>query len=352
MGSWPLIRVIVKVGAPILGGMFALSLATSVTISAIRPIVEAQRKKVATPCEACKGRRFYVCKLCEGSQMYGGHKDASCYVSLDGSFVLIELEHVLLETTHSICFSSTRPRFAVFGAWTTIALELGRQSLWTFRVTMTMSHDTNFSDVIPRCSALGLGNLKFLVAHAMIDTTSNFPNNKDNMKQWEEARFPVCLGHPHNAVLLICSSYDKGCRPYMCDTSYRHTNCFDQFQKSFAEAPSDAALQDMPGSSRERKTQDEPTGPTFSGFHKLQHKLTCPLCRDQISCWIVVEPVRSFMNSNPRSCAHETWDFHGNYADLRKHARQVHPGSDLLRRILKGNGDGGEWRGKGTSKMS
>ncbi|KAL2609965.1 hypothetical protein R1flu_028538 [Riccia fluitans] len=27
-------------------------------------------------------------------------------------------------------------------------------------------------------------------------------------------------------------SHDKGCRPYMCDTSYRHSNCLDQFRKA------------------------------------------------------------------------------------------------------------------------
>ncbi|GAB2232521.1 hypothetical protein Droror1_Dr00011558 [Drosera rotundifolia] len=156
-------------------------------------------------------------------------------------------------------------------------------------------------------------------------TSSNFPNNKDNMKQWEEARCPVCLEHPHNAVLVICSSYNKGCRPYMCDTSYRHSNCLDQFQKSFAEAPSDAAGHDIPGSSHECKIQDEPPAPNFSGFHKLRHKLTCPLCRGRISGWIVVESSRSFMNGKSRSCAHEACYFSGNYADLRKHARQNHP---------------------------
>ncbi|PNX97370.1 hypothetical protein L195_g020599, partial [Trifolium pratense] len=53
--------------------------------------------------------------------------------------------------------------------------------------------------------------------------------------KWEEARCPVCMEHPHNTVLLICSSHEKGCCPYMCNTGYRHSNCLDQFCKSFAE---------------------------------------------------------------------------------------------------------------------
>ena len=59
--------------------------------------------------------------------------------------------------------------------------------------------------------------------------------DEKNVKLFEDTRCPVCMEHPHNAILLICSSHDKGCRPFMCDTSYRHSNCFDQFRKSFNE---------------------------------------------------------------------------------------------------------------------
>ncbi|CBI28161.3 unnamed protein product, partial [Vitis vinifera] len=114
------------------------------------------------------------------------------------------------------------------------------------------------------------------------------------VKEWEDARCPVCMEHPHNAVLLLCSSNDKGCRPYMCDTSYRHSNCLDQFRKSFSESSSTP-------------------------------KLVCPLCRGQINGWTVVEPARHFMNAKSRSCACETCDFSGTYTDLRKHARLEHP---------------------------
>ncbi|KAG6545425.1 hypothetical protein Mapa_013025 [Marchantia paleacea] len=51
-------------------------------------------------------------------------------------------------------------------------------------------------------------------------------------KDWEESTCPICMEYPHNAVLLMCSSHDKGCRPYMCDTSYRHSNCLDQYRKA------------------------------------------------------------------------------------------------------------------------
>lgn len=55
-------------------------------------------------------------------------------------------------------------------------------------------------------------------------------------KEWEDATCPICMEHPHNAVLLVCSSHDNGCRPYMCDTSYRHSNCLDQYRKAYSVA--------------------------------------------------------------------------------------------------------------------
>ena len=176
---------------------------------------------------------------------------------------------------------------------------------------------------------------------------------KENLNEWEEARCPVCMEHPHNAVLLICSSHEKGCRPYMCDTSYRHSNCLDQFRKSIAEASSTTPGQDdtqlpttrqddtplpttrlSPNETSEltvTEVQEEiieeahPTLLPGSCENQEQQKLFCPLCRGQIKDWIVVEPARRFMNAKSRSCSCETCNFSGTYTDLRKHARLEHP---------------------------
>ncbi|KAG8388290.1 hypothetical protein BUALT_Bualt02G0110200 [Buddleja alternifolia] len=115
--------------------------------------------------------------------------------------------------------------------------------------------------------------------------------------EWEEARCPICIEHPHNAVLLVCSSQDKGCRPFMCDTSYRHSNCLDQYCKSSAAASP----------------------------HEQQTELVCPLCRGRVTGWVVLEPARRFMNSKTRNCSLETCSYSGNYTELRKHARIEHP---------------------------
>ncbi|KAL4571505.1 hypothetical protein LXL04_018265 [Taraxacum kok-saghyz] len=135
-------------------------------------------------------------------------------------------------------------------------------------------------------------------------SVSKNPLESENIKEWEEARCPVCMEHPHNSILLLCSSHEKGCRPFMCDTSYRHSNCFDQFQK----ASSESSQQEQP---------PPPQTPVST--------LTCPLCRGQVTGWVVVESARGFMNGKTRTCASETCNFSGTYPDLRKHARLDHP---------------------------
>ncbi|MCL7031688.1 hypothetical protein MKW94_026784 [Papaver nudicaule] len=161
----------------------------------------------------------------------------------------------------------------------------------------------------------------------------------EDVKEWEEARCPVCMEHPHNAVLLLCSSHEKGCRPYMCDTSYRHSNCLDQFRKASSEAP--ISPEEVPQSSsgtdvvipeviiedsqEESSSEGTPPPPTVACESQIPLKLSCPLCRGQVNGWVVVERARLFMNAKARSCACETCEFNGNYADLRKHARVKHP---------------------------
>lgn len=171
----------------------------------------------------------------------------------------------------------------------------------------------------------------------------NPSETEENEKEWEEARCPVCMEHPHNAILLICSSHEKGCHPYMCDTSYRHSNCFDQFRKSFDETSSTMPQQESTPLSTEDSTSGVISEATVANLqvqsseeastslhpisceNQVKSKLVCPLCRGQITGWIVKEPARHFMNAKSRSCACEACDFSGTYMDLRKHARTEHP---------------------------
>ncbi|KAF3594985.1 hypothetical protein DY000_02022570 [Brassica cretica] len=114
------------------------------------------------------------------------------------------------------------------------------------------------------------------------------------------------MDHPHNAVLLLCTSHDKGCRSYICDTSYRHSNCLDRFKKLHSEPPTDP--------------NPEPNSASRANIN-------CPLCRGTVLGFKVVEEVRSYLDMKNRSCSRESCSFTGNYQDLRRHARRIHPTS-------------------------
>jgi Protein of unknown function (DUF1644) len=117
-------------------------------------------------------------------------------------------------------------------------------------------------------------------------------------KEYDEARCPVCMDHPHNAVLLQCTSSLRGCCAFMCNTSYRHSNCLDQFRRS-------------------NDANNMSSGEAA--------KLSCPLCRGSVTGWTVVHSARNYMNLKSRNCSSESCEFTGTYGELRKHAREMHP---------------------------
>ncbi|KAK2659601.1 hypothetical protein Ddye_006134 [Dipteronia dyeriana] len=140
-------------------------------------------------------------------------------------------------------------------------------------------------------------------------------------KDWEGATCSVCLEFPHNAVLLLCSSYHKGCRPYMCATSRRFANCLEQYKKAYTKASSEMEQQSngMIGNSSlsldAGHTNDKTEVP----------ELLCPLCRGQVKGWTVVEPARKYLNAKKRTCMQDKCSFVGTYKELRKHVRAKHP---------------------------
>ncbi|XP_020575504.1 uncharacterized protein LOC110021375 [Phalaenopsis equestris] len=125
-------------------------------------------------------------------------------------------------------------------------------------------------------------------------------------KDWEESTCSVCMEFPHNAILLLCSSHDNGCRPYMCGTSHRHSNCLERFKKA---------------STKLRCTNYDSMGDnTISLF-----ELSCPLCRGQVKGWTVVESARRYLNDKTRSCIQDDCSFVGTYKELKKHVKSDHP---------------------------
>ncbi|XP_023548646.1 uncharacterized protein LOC111807240 isoform X1 [Cucurbita pepo subsp. pepo] len=210
-------------------------------------------------------------------------------------------------------------------------------------------------------------------------------------KELDEVSCPICMDHPHNAVLLLCSSHHKGCKPYICDTSHRHSNCFDQFKKlreetrksprlsspspinpySFSSPTNNLGLSidlnevDDNQNINERNTvasaglpvvvlgdngtensnrtldsneagdldtvgsgsnteRDEQEG-LGAGNSSEYSDLKCPMCRGAVLGWEVIEEAREYLNLKKRSCSRETCSFSGNYQELRRHARRVHP---------------------------
>nr|GLL28675.1 uncharacterized protein LOC109165047 [Ipomoea trifida] len=139
---------------------------------------------------------------------------------------------------------------------------------------------------------------------------------------WEDVTCSVCMEYPHNAVLLLCSSHDKGCRPYMCGTSYRYSNCLDQYRKAYTKDTPAHETQPLHGLSISSAIPPFSTQPT----EKCEiAKLACPLCRGQVKGWTVVETAREFLNAKKRSCMQDGCSFVGNYREIRKHVRAVHP---------------------------
>ncbi|KAG8364108.1 hypothetical protein BUALT_Bualt19G0092400 [Buddleja alternifolia] len=140
-------------------------------------------------------------------------------------------------------------------------------------------------------------------------------------KDWEDASCSVCMECPHNAVLLLCSSHEKGCRPYMCGTSFRYSNCLDQYKKAYKKVTS----------SYNRPIHDSldnrPMGPlSHTPINNCEAtELACPLCRGQVKGWTVVEPAREHLNAKQRSCVQDNCSFIGTFKELRKHVKAEHP---------------------------
>ncbi|XP_011008696.1 PREDICTED: uncharacterized protein LOC105114009 [Populus euphratica] len=135
-------------------------------------------------------------------------------------------------------------------------------------------------------------------------------------KDWVDVTCSVCMECPHNAVLLLCSSHDKGCRPYMCGTSFRYSNCLDQYKNAYTKIISSTGTAENPILVSDSSQPVEKCEAT---------ELACPLCRGQVKGWTVVEPAREYLNAKKRSCMQDDCSFIGTYKELRKHVRTNHP---------------------------
>ncbi|KAF3549787.1 hypothetical protein DY000_02008632 [Brassica cretica] len=91
----------------------------------------------------------------------------------------------------------------------------------------------------------------------------------------------------------------------MCGTSFRYSNCLDQYNKASAKLT--PSHQQVVNSKREVEN------------------LKCPLCRGQVKGWTIVKPARDDLNLKKRSCMQEGCSFSGAFKELRKHMKKDHP---------------------------
>ncbi|XP_078438255.1 E3 ubiquitin-protein ligase, putative (DUF1644) [Wolffia australiana] len=131
----------------------------------------------------------------------------------------------------------------------------------------------------------------------MLSSMDSGPNTVANL---EDVVCPICLDFPHNGVLLQCSSFSKGCRPFICDTGETHSNCLNRFKTANGMVTS-------------KESQD--------------CKPKCPLCRGDVTGSVVIEEARAHLNSKRRCCEERHCSFVGDYVSLQEHAQTVHPHS-------------------------
>ncbi|KAK4756649.1 hypothetical protein SAY87_006776 [Trapa incisa] len=123
---------------------------------------------------------------------------------------------------------------------------------------------------------------------------------------------PICLDFPHNCVLLLCSSYEKGCRPFVCDTNHLHSNCLDRFRSAYGMT--------SPSASESSSTSD--ISPEIS---KVDSRSACPLCRGEVTGWEIIEEARAYLDKKQRCCEEFQCSYTGTFLELQKHALLKHP---------------------------
>ncbi|XP_042424903.1 uncharacterized protein LOC122012431 isoform X2 [Zingiber officinale] len=147
------------------------------------------------------------------------------------------------------------------------------------------------------------------------------PPNLDDVQvdcNWEDVTCPICLDFPHNGVMLQCSSYDKGCRPFMCDTNQAHSNCLERFKSAYG----------MPIVVKVTSTTHGATVVCIQDISSNSgSRPACPLCRGDVTGWVVIDKARVYLNMKKRCCEEKQCSYIGNFTELQKHAELKHPHS-------------------------
>uniref|UniRef100_A0ACD5Z7B7 Uncharacterized protein n=1 Tax=Avena sativa TaxID=4498 RepID=A0ACD5Z7B7_AVESA len=137
-------------------------------------------------------------------------------------------------------------------------------------------------------------------------------------KSWkEDVTCPICLDYPHNAVLLRCTSYEKGCRPFVCDTDQTRSNCLERFKGAY----------ELPANVKVSSIAVAPLDSIHTVSSQVNNRPSCPLCRGDVIGWIVIGEARLHLNQKKRCCEEDCCTFTGNFNELQKHTQLKHPDS-------------------------
>ncbi|XP_015694378.1 uncharacterized protein LOC102721742 isoform X1 [Oryza brachyantha] len=161
---------------------------------------------------------------------------------------------------------------------------------------------------------MGSGNL--MVKKVVRPSSFDFDIQLD--KSWtEDVTCPICLDYPHNAVLLRCTSYEKGCRPFVCDTDQTRSNCLERFKGAY----------ELPANMKVSTIAVAPLDSIHIVAPNVNNRPSCPLCRGDVIGWIVINEARLHLNQKKRCCEEDCCSFVGNFNELQKHTQQKHPDS-------------------------
>lgn len=161
---------------------------------------------------------------------------------------------------------------------------------------------------------MGSGNF---VMKKVIKPSSFDLDIKFDQSWMEDVTCPICLDSPHNAVLLRCTSYEKGCRPFICDTDHTRSNCLERFKVAHG-LPANVSVSSL-------------TVAPLNSIHIISssanNRPACPLCRGDVIGWFVIDEARLHLNQKKRCCEDSCCSYVGNFHELQKHTQQKHPNS-------------------------
>ena len=133
----------------------------------------------------------------------------------------------------------------------------------------------------------------------------------------EDVSCPICLDIPHNAVLLRCTSYEKGCRPFICDTDQTRSNCLERFKVAHG----------IPVNVKVSSLTVAPLNSIHIISSNANNSPACPLCRGDVIGWFVIDEARLHLNQKKSCCEESSCSYAGNFHELQKHTQQKHPNS-------------------------